>query len=65
MGNLGGYILVAKIASVLSIAGFGIGSGSLVTLVSLIGGPVTLAVGLASVLALGIGVYSARTGKRA
>jgi transcriptional regulator with XRE-family HTH domain len=54
MGNLGGYILVAKLASVMSIAGFGIGSGSLVTFVSLIGGPVTLAVGLASVLALGI-----------
>jgi uncharacterized small protein (DUF1192 family) len=54
MGNLGGYILVAKLASVMSIVGFGVGSGSLVTFVAAIGGPVTLAVGLASVLALGI-----------
>ena len=54
MGNLGGYILVAKLASVLSIAGFGVGSSGLVTFVAAIGGPVTLAVGLASVLALGM-----------
>lgn len=54
MGNLGGYILVAKLASVLSIAGLGIGSTGLVSFVAAIGGPVTLAVGLASVLALGI-----------
>jgi hypothetical protein len=48
MGTLGG------LASLLSIAGFEVGSASLVTGVSLIGGPVTLSVGLASVLALGI-----------
>ena len=54
MGNLGGYILVAKFASVLSIAGLGIGSSGLVSLVAAIGGPVTIAVGLAAVLAVGI-----------
>ncbi len=54
MGNLGGYILVAKLASVLSIAGLGVGSTGLVTLVAAIGGPVTLAVGIATVLTMGI-----------
>jgi hypothetical protein len=54
MGNLGGYILVAKLASVLSMVGLGIGSSSLVTFVSMIGGPVTLAVGIAAVFTLGI-----------
>jgi transcriptional regulator with XRE-family HTH domain/polyhydroxyalkanoate synthesis regulator phasin len=54
MGNLGGYILVAKFASVLSIAGLGIGSSGLVSFVAAIGGPVTIAVGLAAVLAVGI-----------
>jgi hypothetical protein len=54
MGNLGGYILVAKLASVLSFAGLGVGSGSLVTLVASLGGPITLAVGIAAVLAMGV-----------
>ena len=54
MGNLGGYILVAKIASVLSAVGLSVGSTSLVTLVAAIGGPVTLAIGLASLLTLGV-----------
>lgn len=53
MGNLGGYILVAKLASVLSIVGLGVGSTSLVTFVAAIGGPVTLAIGIAAVLTLG------------
>ena len=52
--EFGGYILVAKFASVLSIAGLGIGSSGLVSLVAAIGGPVTIAVGLAAVLAVGI-----------
>jgi transcriptional regulator with XRE-family HTH domain len=54
VGNLGGYILVAKLASVLSAVGLGVGSTSLVTFVAAIGGPVTLAIGLASLLTLGI-----------
>jgi hypothetical protein len=53
MGNLGGYILVAKLASVLSAVGLGVGSTAAVSFVAAIGGPVTLAVGLASILALG------------
>lgn len=57
MGNLGGYILVAKLASVLSVAGLGIGSGGLITFVSAIGGPITLAVGIAAVLAAGLWKY--------
>jgi len=54
MGNLGGYILVAKLASVLSAVGLGVGSASLVTFVAAIGGPVTLAIGLASLITLGL-----------
>lgn len=54
MGNLGGYILVAKLASVLSAVGLGIGSASLVSFVAAIGGPVTLAIGLASIITLGV-----------
>jgi hypothetical protein len=54
MGNLGGYILVAKLASVLSAVGLGVGSTALVTFVAAIGGPVTLAIGLASLITLGI-----------
>lgn len=39
LGNLGGYIIVAKAASVLSSLGLGIGSAKLVTFVSMFGGP--------------------------
>jgi hypothetical protein len=53
MGNLGGYILVAKLASVLSAVGLSVGSSAAVSFVAAIGGPVTLAIGLASILALG------------
>jgi hypothetical protein len=53
MGNLGGYILVEKLASVLSAVGLSVGSASLVSLVSALGGPVTLAVGFAALLTLG------------
>jgi transcriptional regulator with XRE-family HTH domain len=54
MGNLGGYILVAKLASVLSALGLGVGSTAAVSFVAALGGPITLAVGLASIFALGI-----------
>ena len=53
MGNLGGYILVAKLASVLSMVGLSIGSTSLVTLVASLGGPVTLGIGMATLCTLG------------
>ena len=56
MGNLGGYILVAKLASVLSAVGLGVGSVGAVSFVAAIGGPVTLAIGLALILALGFGM---------
>lgn len=54
MGNLGGYILVAKLASVLSVVGLGVGSSALVTFVAAIGGPVTLAIGLASLITISV-----------
>ncbi|MGA3197782.1 MAG: helix-turn-helix domain-containing protein [Terriglobales bacterium] len=54
VGNLGGYILVAKLASVLSALGLGVGSTAAVSFVAALGGPITLAVGLASLFALGI-----------
>ena len=54
MGNLGGYILVAKLASVLSALGLGIGSTTAVSFVAALGGPITLAVGLAVLGALGV-----------
>lgn len=48
LGNLGGYILVAKAVGVLSAMGIGVGGGAAaVTAVSAIGGPVTLVIGLA------------------
>jgi transcriptional regulator with XRE-family HTH domain len=54
MGNLGGYILVAKAAGVLSALGLGVGSTAAVSFVAAIGGPVTIAVGLAAALFVGI-----------
>lgn len=47
LGNLGGYILAAKAVGVLSSVGIGISGGTAgaMSLVSAIGGPVTLAVG--------------------
>jgi transcriptional regulator with XRE-family HTH domain len=53
VGNLGGYILVAKLASVLSVLGLGVGSASLVSFVAAVGGPVTIAIGIAALLTLG------------
>src|SRR5690606_5073965 len=49
MGNLGGYILVAKGVSLLSALGISIsgGTAAAVSAVAALGGPVTLAVGLA------------------
>ena len=52
-GQPGGIHPCRETASVLSMAGIGVGSTALVTFVAAIGGPVTLAVGLASILALG------------
>jgi hypothetical protein len=43
--------------SPLKYTGLGIGSGSLITFVSAIGGPITLAVGIAAVLAAGLWKY--------
>ena len=52
LGNLGGYIIVAKVASLLAALGIGVGgSGALVSLVAALGGP--LVVGVALVVVLG------------
>jgi hypothetical protein len=56
MGNLGGYILVAKAAGLLSALGFGVGSTAAVSFVAAIGGPVTIAVGVAAALFIGVKV---------
>jgi transcriptional regulator with XRE-family HTH domain len=47
MGNLGGYILVAKFAGVLAALGIGINSAALVGIVAAIGGPAIIGVGIA------------------
>lgn len=56
MGNLGGYILVAKGVSLLSALGISIGGGvaGAASLVALIGGPLVLGVALALIVALGV-----------
>lgn len=53
LGNLGGYILVAKGVSLLSALGISIsgGTAAAAAAVSLIGGPITIAIGLALSLA--------------
>ncbi len=60
-GNLGGYILVAKGVSIL--AGMGIhvgGTAAAIKAISLIGGPTTIAIGIA--VAAGLGVIAALGG---
>ena len=47
MGNLGGYILVAKFAGVLAALGIGVSSAGLVGIVAAIGGPAIIGVGIA------------------
>jgi transcriptional regulator with XRE-family HTH domain len=56
LGNLGGYILVAKGVSLLSTLGISIagGTATAVAAVSSIGGPVTLGIGLAVIAAAGM-----------
>ncbi|MFC0337613.1 Helix-turn-helix [Kushneria avicenniae] len=45
--NLGGYILAAKIVSMLSSIGISLGgTGTVMSLISLLGGPITIAVGI-------------------
>ncbi len=54
VGNLGGYILVAKLASVLSAVGLGVSSVGLVSFVAATGGPVVWGIGLAIMTAWGV-----------
>jgi transcriptional regulator with XRE-family HTH domain len=54
LGNLGGYIIVAKAAGLLDALGFSVGSVSAVSFVAALGGPVTITVGLAAALFVGI-----------
>lgn len=53
LGNLGGYILVAKLVSLLSALGISIGGGTaaVISFVAAIGGPIALGIGLAAGLA--------------
>ncbi len=58
LGNLGGYILVAKLVSLLSALGIGFGftggTAGVMVFVAAIGGPIVLGIGLAASLAFGI-----------
>jgi len=56
LGNLGSYILVAKLVSVLSALGISLGgTATVIGFVAAIGGPIVLAVGLAAGLAFVLG----------
>lgn len=56
LGNLGGYILVAKLVSLLSALGISIGGGTaaVISFVAAIGGPIVLGVGLVVALAFAV-----------
>lgn len=56
LGNLGGYILVAKGVSLLSALGISIsgGTAAVITAISSIGGPVVLGIALAVIAAIGV-----------
>ena len=53
LGNLGGYILVAKLVSLLSALGISIGGGTaaVISFIAVIGGPIVLGIALAAGLA--------------
>ena len=53
LGNLGGYILVAQLVSLLSALGISIGGGTaaVIAFVATIGGPIVLGIGIAAALA--------------
>ena len=56
LGNLGGYILVAKLVSLLSALGISIsgGTAAVISFVAAIGGPIVLGIGLAAALAFAV-----------
>ncbi len=56
LGNLGGYILVAKLVSLLSALGISIGGGTaaVISFVAAIGGPIVLGVALMAALAFAV-----------
>lgn len=51
--NLGAYVLVAKVAGLLSLVGLNVGSAALVSLVAALGGPIVVATGLGLLVAAG------------
>lgn len=68
LGNLGGYILVAKGVSVLSALGISIagGTATAISAVSALGGPIVLGIALALVAAIGMfGIFSSGWKKKA
>ena len=69
LGNLGGYILVAKLVSFLSALGIGFGfsggTAGVIAFVATIGGPLTVGIGLAAAFAFGVwGLFSESWEKR-
>ncbi|MBG1260048.1 dynamin family protein [Nostoc commune] len=56
LGNLGGYILVAKLVSLLSALGISIGGGTaaVISFIAAIGGPIVLGIGLVAALAFAV-----------
>mgnify|MGYP005849723901 CR=1 FL=1 len=51
LGNLGGYILVAKVVGLLSALGISVGGGAAATsFISVLGGPITIAIGIGVLL---------------
>ena len=53
--NLGGYILVAKVVSALAAIGVDLGgTATVITVISYIGGPITIAIGIALTVGLGL-----------
>ncbi|GAA6620059.1 hypothetical protein NUACC26_058750 [Scytonema sp. NUACC26] len=56
LGNLGSYILVAKLVSLLSALGISIGGGTaaVISFIAAIGGPIVLGVGLVAALAFAV-----------
>lgn len=54
LGNLGGYIITAKLLSILSALGISVGAGAFSAFVAVIGGPVTIFVALGVIIATAV-----------
>ncbi|BAZ31087.1 XRE family transcriptional regulator [Cylindrospermum sp. NIES-4074] len=55
LGNLGGYILVAQLVSLLSALGISLGgTAAVISFIAAIGGPIVLGIGIAAAIAFGV-----------